>query len=109
MEHIITDMFDLFEYQFMQYAAMAGFLASIACGIIGTYVVVRKNVFMGGGLSHAAFGGIGLGILLGVNPVAVAIPFTVAAGCLWGLCKSVPGSARMRVSASFGRSVWRLA
>lgn len=82
--NMTTIMLDLFHYQFMQYAALAGVLASIAAGILGAYVVVRRNVFMGSGLSHAAFGGIGLGILLGVNPVAVAIPFTVLAAVLMG-------------------------
>jgi zinc transport system permease protein len=62
----------------MRNALAAGVLAAIACGIIGVYVVVKKIVFISGGIAHASFGGIGLGFLLGVNPVLVALFFTVA-------------------------------
>ncbi len=54
-------MIDVLQYDFMRYALVAGILASIACGIIGTYVVTKRIVFISGGISHAAFGGIGLG------------------------------------------------
>ncbi len=52
---------------------------------MGTYVVVRKIVFISGGISHAAFGGIGLGYLLGINPILAAIPFSVVAAVLIGI------------------------
>ncbi len=68
---------EILQYEFMQNALMAAILVSIACGIVGTYVVVRKIVFISGGISHAAFGGIGLGYLLGVNPIVAALPFSV--------------------------------
>jgi zinc transport system permease protein len=72
-------MIDILQYQFMQNAVIAAILASIACGIIGTYVVVKKIVFIGDGIAHAAFGGIGLGYLLNFNPIITAIPFSIAA------------------------------
>lgn len=56
---------------------MATILVSIACGIVGTFVVIKRIVFISGGISHAAFGGIGLGYLLGLNPILVAIPFSI--------------------------------
>lgn len=61
----------------MRNAIIAAVLVSIACGIIGTYVVIKKLVFISGGISHAAFGGIGLGYLLGVNPIITTIPFSI--------------------------------
>lgn len=61
----------------MRNAVAAAVLVSIACGIVGTYVVVKRIVFVSGGISHAAFGGIGLGYLLGANPILVAIPFSL--------------------------------
>ena len=66
------------QYGFMQNALIAGVLASIACGIIGVYVVVKKIVFISGGIAHASFGGIGLGYFLGINPILGVIPFSIA-------------------------------
>ncbi len=54
-------MFDFLQYNFIQNALVAAILASIACGIIGVYVVVKKIVFISGGIAHASFGGVGLG------------------------------------------------
>ncbi|MBU7012147.1 MAG: metal ABC transporter permease [Theionarchaea archaeon] len=70
-------MIDILQYEFMRNALAAAVLVSIACGIVGTYVVVRKIVFISGGISHTAFGGIGLGYLLGINPILTALPFSV--------------------------------
>ena len=72
-------MFDVLAFEFFRNALIAGVLASIACGIIGTYVVVRRMVSVSGGISHAAFGGIGLGYFLGIDPLLGAAGFTVAA------------------------------
>ena len=70
-------MAEILQYEFMQNAVAAALLASIACGIIGTYVVVKKIGFIGGGISHAAFGGIGISYYLGVNPLIGLIPFSL--------------------------------
>ncbi|MHB1253741.1 MAG: metal ABC transporter permease [Candidatus Humimicrobiaceae bacterium] len=78
-------MIEILRYGFMQNALIAAFLVSIACAIVGTYVVVRKIIFISGGISHAAFGGIGLGYLLGINPIAAAIPFSLAFAIIFGL------------------------
>jgi len=59
-------------------------LVSIACGVVGSYVVTKRIVSISGGISHAAFGGVGLGYLLGVSPVTAAIPFTVGAAISMG-------------------------
>ncbi|MBP7143972.1 MAG: metal ABC transporter permease [Methanoculleus sp.] len=72
-------MLDVLGFEFFRNALIAGVLASIACGIIGTYVVVRRMVSVSGGISHAAFGGIGLGYFLGIDPLLGAAGFTVAA------------------------------
>jgi len=76
---------EVLQYQFMQNALMAGLLAAVACGIVGVYVVVKKVVFISGGIAHASFGGIGLGYLLGINPVLGAMFFTVASALGIGL------------------------
>jgi len=72
-------MLEIFQYGFMRNALAAGVLVSIACGIIGTYVVINRIVFLSGGIAHAAYGGIGLGYFLGINPVIGAIVFSLLA------------------------------
>ncbi|MGC9361255.1 MAG: metal ABC transporter permease, partial [Anaerolineae bacterium] len=53
-------MLEALQFGFMRNALAAGILVSIACGIIGAYVVVNRIVFLSGGIAHAAYGGIGL-------------------------------------------------
>jgi len=66
-------MFEILEYNFMLNAIIASLLASIACGIIGTYIVVKRLVFLSGGIAHSAYGGIGLGYLFSFNPIFGAV------------------------------------
>ncbi|MEJ2740297.1 MAG: metal ABC transporter permease, partial [Dehalococcoidia bacterium] len=70
-------MLDLLQYEFMRNALFAGLLASVACGIVGVYVVTKKIVFISGGIAHASFGGIGLGYLIGFSPVQGAMFFSL--------------------------------
>jgi zinc transport system permease protein len=72
-------MMEILQFDFFRNALVAGILMSIACGIIGTYVVVKKISFISGGISHAAFGGIGLGYLLGFDPIIGAVIFSLCA------------------------------
>ena len=67
------------QFIFMRNALMAGLLVSLACGIIGTYVVVNRIVFISGGIAHTAYGGIGLGYFFGFNPILGAILFSLLA------------------------------
>jgi zinc transport system permease protein len=69
----------------MRNALIAGVLAAVACGIIGTYVVVKKMVSVSGAISHSSFGGIGLGYFVGINPVLGALFFTIASALGMGL------------------------
>ncbi|MBL1208316.1 metal ABC transporter permease [Geminocystis sp. GBBB08] len=73
-------MFEILQLEFMQNAIMAGVLVSIACGLIGTFVVVNRIVFISGGIAHSAYGGIGLGYFFGFNPIIGAIAFAVLSG-----------------------------
>ena len=78
-------MFELLNYTFFQHALLGSLLASIACGIIGTYIVTRRLVFISGGITHASFGGIGIGLYTGISPILSAAIFSVlsAFGVEW--------------------------
>jgi zinc transport system permease protein len=71
---------DALQYPFFQRALAAGLLASLACGIVGTWVVVKEVSSISGGLAHAAFGGLGLGYLLGFPPMLGAAGFGLLSG-----------------------------
>lgn len=75
-------MLEALSFEFMQNALLAGIFTSIACGIIGTLVVVNRVVFITGGIAHAAYGGIGLAFFLGISPLLGALGFSVAVGLL---------------------------
>lgn len=75
----------LFHHAFMQNAFYAGLLASVACGITGTYVVVKRISYISGGIAHAVLGGMGIAYYLGINPLIGAIAFALLSAVLLGL------------------------
>jgi len=77
-------MLEILAFEFFRNAVIAGLIASIACGIIGSYVVVKRLVSLSGGLAHAAFGGVGLGYFLGIDPFLGAAGFTLGIAFLIG-------------------------
>lgn len=88
---MVADILEMLQYPFVQRMFIAGLLASIACGIIGTYVVVKRVVFISGGIAHTTFGGIGfayylqyLGISF-IEPLVGALLFALAAAIIMGL------------------------
>jgi len=88
---LVADIIEMFQYPFVQRMFIAGLLASIACGIIGTYVVVKRVVFISGGIAHTTFGGIGLayylqylGIIF-IEPLVGALIFALTAAIIMGL------------------------
>lgn len=76
---INMDLLNLLTYGFFQHAVLAALLMSISCGIIGTYIVSRRMVFISGGITHASFGGVGIGYYLGFPPLAGAAAIAVLA------------------------------
>lgn len=79
----------LLTYDFLRDALIAAVLSAIACGIVGTYVVARRMVFLSGGITHASFGGIGIAYHYGLNPIGGALVFAVlsALGVEWASAK----------------------
>ena len=76
---------DLIQYGYLSNALAACVLSGITCGVIGTYVVCRRMVFLAGGITHASFGGLGIAFWMGANPIAGAMIFAVlsALGFEW--------------------------
>ncbi len=70
-------MVDLFTYGFFTHAMITALLASVTCGLIGTYIVTRRLVFITGGITHASFGGLGIAYYLGAAPLVGAGIFAV--------------------------------
>jgi zinc transport system permease protein len=68
---------ELLQYHLFVNALWAAVFAGIACGIIGTYIVSNRIVFLSGGITHSSFGGIGVGYYLGINPILGAAIFSV--------------------------------
>lgn len=69
---------DLLLYPFFRNALIGVVLISLASAIIGTYIVTRRMVFISGGITHACFGGLGLGYFLGISPMLMAAVFAIA-------------------------------
>ncbi len=63
----------MMQYDFMKTALCSGMILSVLCGVVGVYIVLNRIVFIGDGVAHAAFGGIGLGYLLGIDPFVLAV------------------------------------
>lgn len=69
---------------FMQNAVIIGLLASVACGVMGTYVVVRRIVFISGGIAHTVLGGMGIAYYCGYNPIHGAVVSALIAALVIG-------------------------
>ena len=71
---------ELLGYTFFQYALAGCFLASVVCGVVGTYVVTKRMIFISGGITHSSLGGVGLGLYFGMSPIVGASLFSVMSG-----------------------------
>jgi len=74
---MMENLMSLLAMNFFRNALIASLLASITCGIIGTYIVSRRIVFISGGITHASFGGIGMGYYMGFDPILGAVLFGI--------------------------------
>lgn len=89
----------ILNYRFMQNALYAALLASIVTGIIGTVAIEKKLISMSGGIAHASFGGIGLGYLLGFEPIWGGLFFAVTAS---GMISKLPKNSRLKADTMVG-------
>ncbi len=77
-------MLNILSYEFMHNAVITAVMASIICGLIGPFIVTKRMVFISGGLSHSAFGGLGIAYFFGVNPLYGAMTFVLLAAVWLG-------------------------
>jgi zinc transport system permease protein len=80
----IQSLQDALSYPFMQNALLASCLASLACGIIGTYVIHNRLTFLAGGISHAAYGGIGIALYFQLPLMPCVLVFSLLASAIMG-------------------------
>jgi zinc transport system permease protein len=92
-------MLEALQYEFMRNALLAGLLASTACGIVGTFVVINRIVFISGGIAHAAYGGIGLALFFGFSYTAGILGFSLFVAFLMA---AVSLRAKQRADAVIG-------
>lgn len=100
----LCNMLEYLEYPFFRHAIAGVVLISICAAFIGTYIISRRLVSISGGVTHACFGGLGLGYYLGVNPVITAAVFAVgsALGVDW-----LAGRFRLREDSAIA-VIWAL-
>lgn len=79
--------YSLLNHAFLQNAIIAGILASIVCGITGTFVIIKRITFISGGIAHTVLGGIGIAYYLGIEPLIGAFVFAILAAVIIGLIK----------------------
>jgi len=75
---MIYNILELIGYNFFQNAVIASLLTGITCGIVGTYIVARRIVFLSGGITHSSFGGLGIAYYAGISPLLGATLFSLA-------------------------------
>ena len=75
----LTDIFRLLGFQFFQNALLGGTIAALACAWVGLFLILRKEAMIGDGIAHTAFGGIALGLFLGINPILTALLVSILA------------------------------
>ncbi len=78
-------MVEIWSYGFMQKALIAGAMVSVICSLISFFVLVNRLSFIGVGISHAAFGGVAMGVFFNFSPTLSAILFSVLTAWMIGL------------------------
>lgn len=96
---------ELIQFQFLQNALIASVLTALVCGLLGAYIVVRRIVFVSGGITHASFAGLGLGVYFGLNPIFMAGVTAVLAAL--GLTRLGRREYEVREDAAIA-SIWAL-
>jgi zinc transport system permease protein len=95
----VNQVLEALQYAFMQRALLAGLFIALGCGLLGVFLVLRRYAMIGEGLSHFAFGTVGLALLLGWTPLYIALPLVALASLV---ILHLPGRAAMYGDAAIG-------
>ncbi len=94
---------DIFSYGFIQKAFLGGIAIALSCGLIGPFLVLRKQSLLGDGLAHLAFGGIALGLLFEVDPLwSALISALIGSWIVQKLIRKFYGDAAIAIILSLG-------
>lgn len=102
------EIFELLKYDFFLNALISTLLIGISCGLVGTYIVAKRMVFISGGITHASFGGLGIAYNLGMPPMAGATVFALAAALgilFWGDSKKLRKDSLIGIFWSAGMAI----
>ena len=102
------EIFELLKYDFFLNALISTLLIGISCGLVGTYIVAKRMVFISGGITHASFGGLGIAYYLGMPPMAGATVFALAAALgilFWGDSKKLRKDSLIGIFWSAGMAI----
>ena len=97
--------FEILQYSFMQRALLSGVVVAVTCSVVGLFLVLRRQSLFGDALSHAAFGGIAVGLFTSIYPLWTALVISVLAAL--GITKlrqstKIPPDAAVAVMLSSG-------
>ncbi|HUB93158.1 MAG TPA: metal ABC transporter permease [Verrucomicrobiae bacterium] len=79
-----SDLQNMWQYEFMRHAFMAGTIVAVVAGVVGYFVVLRRLSFAAHALSHAGFAGAAGAVLIGVSPLYGLLTFTIGGGLAMG-------------------------
>ena len=102
------EIFELLKYDFFLNALISTLLIGISCGLVGTYIVAKRIVFISGGITPASFGGLGIAYYLGMPPMAGATVFALAAALgilFWGDSKKLRKDSLIGIFWSAGMAI----
>lgn len=97
-------MLEILQYEFFRNALLIGILSGVACGIVGSFIVIKRISFISGSVAHASFGGIGIAYFLGISPVLGALVFSVISALGIGL---ISHKNKYQEDASIG-AIWAI-
>ncbi len=95
---------DIITYGYLRNAIYAAILSGVICGIVGCYIVARRSLFLAGGITHSSFGGLGIALYAGVNPIFGASLFAIGSSMA---CEWASSRGRIREDSAIG-IIWAL-
>ncbi|MFR9651864.1 MAG: metal ABC transporter permease [Rikenellaceae bacterium] len=95
---------DIISYGYLRNAIIAAILSGVICGVVGCYIVAKRSLFLAGGITHSSFGGLGIALFCGFNPILGASLFAVGSSVA---CEWASSRARLREDSAIG-IIWAL-